>query len=109
MKTKNLLAALALSLVLAASAWAAPAKKQSSHSGTMKMSGTILDSSSNELTLQAKVKGKNEQEIFVINPETKTTGTLTNGERATVSYKNENGKKVATMVSTSKMESSKKK
>ncbi len=106
---KNLLVALTLSLVLAVSAWAAPTKKHSSHTSMMKMSGTIVNSSANELTLQAKVKGKSEQENFVINPDTKTTGTLTNGERATVSYKNENGQKVATRVSTSKMAASKKK
>jgi len=106
---KNLLIAMTLSLVLAVSAWAAPAKKTSHHSGTLKMSGTIVNSSNSELTLSAKVKGKSEQETFVINPETKTTGALSSGERATVSYKNENGKKVAMMVSTSKMAASKKK
>ncbi len=69
----------------------------------MKISGTIVSSSASELVLSSKVNGKTEQETFVINPQTKTRGTLTAGETATVRYKNENGQKVATMISAHKM------
>jgi hypothetical protein len=104
MKKNTLLVAFTLALLLVGSAWAATAKHGSNMSGS-KMSGKIVTVNSSELTLASKVKGKSEQETFVINPQTKTAGTLNPGERATVRYKNENGQKIATMISAHKASS----
>ena len=93
MKRNTLLVAFTLALLVAGSAWATTAK----HSA-LKMSGKIVTVNSSEMTLASKVKGKSEQETFVINPQTKTAGTLNPGEKATVQYKNENGQKIATMI-----------
>jgi hypothetical protein len=96
MKKNTLLVALTLALLLVGSAWATTAK----HNNMLvyKMSGKIVSVNSSSLTLASKVKGKSEQETFVINPQTKTTGTLNPGEKAIVRYKNENGQKIATMI-----------
>ena len=103
MKKSSLLVAFALVLVLVGSAFAAASKHSSNASGIMKMSGTVVSSTSSELVLSSKMKGKTEQETFAINPQTKTRGTLAAGETATVRYKNENGQTVATMISAHKM------
>jgi type 1 fimbria pilin len=103
MKKNYVLIAFALVLVLVGSAWAAASKHNSNASGVMKMSGTVVSSSSTELVISSKVKSKTEQETFAVNPQTKTKGTLATGEMATVRYKNENGQKVATMISAHKM------
>ncbi len=100
---RNSLIAFALVLVLVGSAFAAASKHSSNASGIMKMSGTVVSSTSSELVLSSKMKGKAEQETFVVNPQTKTRGTLSAGETVTVRYKNENGQKVATMISAHKM------
>ncbi len=107
MKRNTILIAFTLALVLVGSAFAGTSKHSSNASGAMKMSGTVVSSSSTELVLSSKVNGKTEQETFVVNPETKTSGTLSAGERAIVRYKDENGKKVATMISVHKMAASK--
>jgi len=109
MKRNTLLVAFTLALVLVGSAFAAAKHTGNTAAATLKMSGTIVSSSSSELVLSSKVNGKAEQDNFVVNPETKTKGTLAAGERAVVRYKNENGQKVATMISASKMMASKKK
>ena len=99
---KNLLIGFVAGLLLIGSAWAAPSKNTANMSGTLKMSGKIVSSSSTELVMSSSKKGKTEQETFVVNPQTKTTGTLAAGERAIVRYKNENGQKVATMINAHK-------
>jgi hypothetical protein len=89
---------IAMALLLTGSVWAASSKKSSNAATGMKMSGTIVSSSSSELVLSSPAKSKGQQETFTINPDTKTNGTLTAGSRATVRYKDENGQKVATMI-----------
>ena len=102
MKKNILLVGFVLGLLVVGSAWAATTKHTGTASHSLKMSGTIVSSSNSELVLSSKANGKSEQETFVINPQTKTKGTLNTGERAIVRYKNENGQKVATMISASK-------
>ncbi len=109
MKRNNLLVAFVAVLLLTGSAWAAAAKKSSSMGKVETAQGTIVSSSSSELVITAKVKGKEEQETFVINPETKTAGDLTAGFMAKVHYRSENGQNVATQISSHKMMASKKK
>jgi hypothetical protein len=99
MKKSTLFIALTMAMLLVGSVWAANPKKSSNATSGMKISGTIVSASSSELVLSSQAKGKNQQETFVINPETKTSGSLAAGTKATVRYKSENGQKVATMVS----------
>ncbi len=108
MKKNVLLIGFVVGLLLAGSAWATTAKHKSSTSGMTRMSGTIVSNNNSELVLSSTKNGKSEQETFVINPQTKTRGTLAAGERAIVRYKTENGQKVATMVSSHKAMASKK-
>ncbi len=107
MKRNTLLIAFTMGLMLVGSALAATSKHSGSMNSGLRMSGTIVSSSSSQLVLSAKVKGKTEQETFVVNPETKIKGTLSSGERAMVRYKDENGQKVATWVSAHKVMASK--
>ena len=95
--------AFTLALLVVGSAWAASAKH--STMSVSKMSGKIVTVNDTQLTLASTVKGKSEQETFVINPQTKKPVTLNPGERATVRYKNENGQKIATMISAHKASS----
>ena len=100
MKKNILLVAFTLALLVVGSAWAATAKSTSM--SAHRISGKIVSVNNSELTLASTVKGKSEQETFVINPQTKTAGTLNPGEKATVQYKSENGQKIATMISAHK-------
>ena len=109
MKRHTLLIAFSLVLILAGSALAATSKQTGNTAGVLKMSGTIVSSSSSELVLSCQAKGNMEQEKFVVNPQTKTKGTLTSGEKAIVRYRNENGQKVATMISAQAMMTAKSK
>jgi hypothetical protein len=108
MKRNTLLLTFAMALVLVGSAMAATAK-QSTGSHYLRMSGTIVSSSSSQLVLSSKIKGKSEQETFAVNPQTKTIGTLAKGEHVMVRYKNENNQKVATMIRVPKMAAAKSK
>jgi hypothetical protein len=107
MRKNVLLIGFVAGLLLMGSAWAATSKHNSNMSGDMKMSGKIVSSNNSELVLSSTKNGKSEKETFVVNPQTKTSGALTAGEKAIVHYKNENGQKVATMVSAHKATSSK--
>jgi hypothetical protein len=109
MRKNVLLVGFVAGLLLIGSAFAATAKHHGSTAanGTLKMSGKIVSNSNSELVLSSTKNGKSEQETFVVNPQTKTKGSLSSGERAIVRYKNENGQKVATMISARKMNSSK--
>ena len=109
MKQRTLLVAFTMMLVLAGSAFAAASKNAGNAAGVLKMSGTIVSSGSSELVLSSQAKGKAQQQIFVVNPQTKTKGTLTAGEMAVVHYKKENGQKVATLISIHRMMASKNK
>jgi hypothetical protein len=97
MKKSTLLMSFVMGFLLVGSAWAA-SSKSSATSSSMKMSGTIVSSNSSQLVLSSKSNGKSEQETFVLNPQTKTKGTLAAGDWAIVHYKNENGQKVVTTV-----------
>ena len=105
MRKNMLLIGFVVGLLLLGSAFAASSKNQSKMSGSLQMSGKIVSSNNSELVLSSKKNGKSENETFVVNSETKTKGTLTTGESATVHYKNENGQKVATMISAHKASS----
>jgi hypothetical protein len=107
MKRNTLLMTLFLGLALVGSTFAAASKHPGNAASPLKMSGTVVSSSSSELVLSSTVKGKPEQETFVVNSQTKTNGTLTTGEKVIVRYMDENGKKVATAISAPKMAATK--
>ena len=65
------------------------------------VTGTISSVEGNQLVLSHMMKGKEEQSTFVINDQTKKQGECKSGEKATIHYKVENGKDVATMVKVS--------
>lgn len=90
----------ALLLVGATAVWAAQSKPASKAPATKVATahGTIVSYSATSLVLSHTVKGKKVETSFVLNPETKQEGTLTNGAEATVHYRMENKEKVATMV-----------
>ena len=107
MRRNTILVTFAMALFLAGSAVAATAKHNAGATHYLRMSGTVVSSSSSQLVLSSNIKGKTEQETFVINPQTKTEGSLATGERVMVRYKNENNQKVATMIRVPKMASAK--
>lgn len=109
MKRGSLLIVFMMAMVLAGTSLAATAKHPGSAAGGMKISGTVVSSTSSQLVLSSKVKGKAEEETFVLNPDTKTMGTLAAGERAVVRYKNEGGQKIATMIRVHKLMAAKSK
>jgi hypothetical protein len=103
MKRNSILIAFTLALLLAGSVFAAPSTHKGKLPGDLRISGTVVSTSSSELVLTSKIKGKTEQEAFAVNPETKTMGSLTAGERVIVHYKNQNGQKIATRINAHKM------
>ena len=109
MKRNSLLIAFTMAVVLVGSALAAPAKHSTKMAGDLRISGTAVSSSASELVISSKVKGKTEQETFVVNPQTKTTGELAAGYMAVVHYRDDNGQKVATSISAHKMMAAKSK
>lgn len=89
----------ALLLVGATAVWAVPGKPAAKPPAKIAMShGTIASFSATSLTLSHAVKGKKVETTFVLNPETKQEGTLTNGAEATVHYRMEGKDRVATML-----------
>ena len=106
MRKNSYLIAFMLTLLVVGSAWAATTKHPAQSNKVLQMSGKVQTVTSNELTLSSKSKGQSGQETFVINPQTKTEGSLSTGESVTVRYKNENGQKNATMIRAHKMASS---
>src|SRR5262249_16023738 len=65
---------------------------------THEASGTVVSSSATSLVLSHKVKGKDEQMTFVVNPETKKEGKLDTGSHVSVKYRTENNENIATSV-----------
>jgi hypothetical protein len=98
MKRSTLFIVLSLALLITGSLYARPKTHSSNTATGMKMSGAIVSSSNSELVLSSNIKGKSQQETFLINPQTKTKGNLAAGNKAIVRYKDENGQKIATMV-----------
>ncbi len=80
------------------------AKTRQSASSTARMhqaSGTISSINGNNLVLDHKVRGKEQQTPFVMNDQTKREGDLKVGEKVTVHYRTENKENVVTMVKAS--------
>ncbi len=114
MNRKVLTVVFALALMIAAGCvWAGPAVQQHSapvvaanNNQTMTTSGKITAATDSSFTLEVKKESKGEKESatetqlleFVINSSTKLEGKLEVGAVATVSYRTENGKNVATSV-----------
>ncbi len=97
-----------LILVLALGAFAQGTSKATQTKSTMTPSATVMTASgtitkvdANQLVLTRKVRGKEKVTDFVLNDQTKKEGELKAGERATVRYRIENGKDIATMVKAS--------
>jgi Cu/Ag efflux protein CusF len=108
MRKHTLLIAVLLSLFVVGSAFA-EAPKHSHAAASLTVSGTIVSSNSSQLVLKSSVKGKMEEETFAVNPQTKINGTLKEGEKATVQFKNDNNQKIATVISVHKLMAQKKK
>jgi predicted acyltransferase (DUF342 family) len=98
MKRYTLLAAFGMVLLLTGSVWAAGSKSTGNKTTILRAHGTIVSSTSSNLILSSKVKGKAEEETFMVNPETKIKGELKAGAMAEVHYKMDNGQKLATNV-----------
>lgn len=64
-------------------------------------SGSVVSASDTELVLSHKMKGKEENVTYKLNPDTKKEGDLAAGNHATVHYKVEGTDNVATMVKAS--------
>jgi type 1 fimbria pilin len=99
MKRNHLLVAFAAVLLLAGSVWAAGSKSTDSKASILKAHGTVVSSTSSSLVLSTKVKGKAEEETYVVDPQTKIKGSLTSGSTVDVRYKMDNGQKLATFIS----------
>ncbi len=99
MKSSKRIAVLLTVLVLTVglATWAAadkPAKKEAGKIAT----GTVVSFSATSLVVSHGSKGKMTETSFVLTPETKTEGTLKDGEKVEVHYRLENNKNVATKV-----------
>ncbi len=104
-KTVVLAISLVLIMSLAAFAQGTAAKKptaaKTKAAPTHQLTGTISSVEASSLALSHKVKGKEETTNFMMNDQTKKSGELKAGERATVHYMVENGQDVATSVTVS--------
>ena len=99
-KSKQAFSALAImGLLLVGSVFAGQAKSaKPAKATTHDASGTVVSVNATSLVISHKVKGKDEQMTFVLNPETKREGKLDVGSHANVKYRSENNENVATMV-----------
>ena len=99
-KSKQAFSALAImGLLLVGSVLAGQSKStKPAKATTHDASGTVVSVNATSLVISHKVKGKDEQMTFVLNPETKREGKLDVGSHATVKYRSENSENVATMV-----------
>ena len=100
-KSKQAFSALAImGLLLVGSVFAAQTSKSAkpAKATTHDASGTVVSVNATSLVISHKVKGKDEQMTFVLNPETKREGKLDVGSHAAVKYRSENNENVATMV-----------
>jgi hypothetical protein len=106
----SLLVALALAFSPAAFAGRAEPAAQSAvvpqhrmhwlHTIHHKITGTVESLTASRLTLACQVKGKKQEMSFALDPETQREGTLATGEQATVRFRVENNRKIATFVTT---------
>ena len=99
-RTKKAFSALAImGLLLVGGAFAAQTKStKPAKATTHEASGTVVSASATSLVISHKVKGKDEQMTFVLNPETKKEGKIDTGSHATVHYRVENSENIATTV-----------
>ena len=99
-KSKQAFSALAImGLLLVGSVFAGQSKStKPAKATTHDAAGTVVSVNATSLVISHKVKGKDEQMTFVLNPETKREGKLDVGSHATVKYRSENSENVATMV-----------
>jgi hypothetical protein len=76
----------------------ATAAKKSAAAGEMMIAGTIASIDATHLTINHKVKGKDESMTLVLAPTTKQEGTLEPGAKVSVRYHKENNDQVASSV-----------
>ena len=72
------------------------ATESSTATKTHSESGTVSSLTSNELVLDHTWKGKKEKTNFTLDSSTKKEGNIAQGDRVTVYYRLESGKRVAT-------------
>lgn len=108
MRFSHTLIAAAALLLIGGVAFAAPTTtKQSSDANanssmtkptTHHEMGVVQSMTDTDLTLTHMYKGKTETSTFKLDPDTKKMGTIDQGSRVVVYFKNENGEHVATEV-----------
>jgi hypothetical protein len=76
---------------------AAPQAK-TAHPATHFTQGTIASIDSNQLVVNRKGRGKQQQSTFTLNSDTQRTGNLAVGSRVSVQYREDNQQKTATSV-----------
>ena len=106
----SLLVALALALSPAAFAGRAEPAAQSAvvpqhrmhwlHAIRHKITGKVESLTASQLTLACQVEGKKQEMSFALDPETQREGTLATGTEATVKFRVENNRRIATFVTT---------
>lgn len=89
-------------LFTASFALASQQAKASKAPASHQAAGVIKSLDDASLVLTHKVSGKDQDTTFVLNDQTKKTGTLKAGEKAVVHYKVENGQNIATVVAAKK-------
>src|SRR5262245_46401494 len=60
--------------------------------------GTIASIDANQVVVNEKVKGKEQQMTFLLNSGTAKSGNLTNGSPVTIQYHTENNQKIANSI-----------
>jgi hypothetical protein len=88
--------ALITALMITLSTGAIAAEKSAAKAKTQTTTGTIGSISGNELVVTQKVKVKEYQVTFMLDPSTQKSGNLAAGTNVTVKYRVDNNQKMAT-------------
>lgn len=76
---------------------AVPSAK-TSHPASHFTQGTIASIDANQVVVSHKVRGKAQQDTFMLNSQTQRNGNLAAGSRVSIQYRDDNNQKIATMV-----------
>lgn len=60
--------------------------------------GTIASIDANQVVVNRKVRGKAQQDTFLLNSQTQRSGNLTTGTRVSIQYRDQNNQKTATVI-----------
>src|SRR6266571_740886 len=93
-KVRNVALIAGLAAALSGSAFAAQKSGGSKHVAV----GTITSIDANQVVVNERVKGKDQQMTFKLDSATRKTGQLANGTPVTIQYRTENSQNIATAV-----------